>query len=557
MVRLLSQIREMGSPKEQELWAILPSALWDVDFSAALTWIESRQCPDARSFKLLLRSDSQALNECLRRLRVRDVSAGAIKLVGAIDREDCIERSASFLTEESKADFVRILMAAFRRKATVQLETAIVTKAGEPLDVEVQWCFTPGGDGRLTRAIVSVVDISEERKLHQRLMLAERMSTIGTLTASVTHEIKNPLTFVWNHLQALQRPEHKMPRETRQLVREAFEGADRIRAVTREITELSHEPDDTVELVSLEEALDSAIRLAGPEVKHRATVVRDYAVEPLQIEASKARVGQVFVNLIVNAAQAIPSGDRKRNQITVKTRRSEDGQISVEIQDTGPGIPPHLLRRIFDPFVTTKPSGRGTGLGLSICQSIVHSMDGTIDLQSQPGQGTIARVVFPRSARARKITTMRPQPVSAIHAATKQRLRMLVVDDEPVIARLIKKVFAKHDVTCAHDGREAISLMSANDYDVVLCDLIMPEMTGMDVYRAALQRPTPVHERIVFMTGGAFTARARDFLHRIPNLRVEKPFELSQLERMVYEAARLGTKTPSPDSEAPARRKFG
>jgi CheY-like chemotaxis protein len=132
-----------------------------------------------------------------------------------------------------------------------------------------------------------------------------------------------------------------------------------------------------------------------------------------------------------------------------------------------------------------------------------------------------------------------PPSISAIRRAAGGKLSILVVDDEPVIARLIQKALVDHDVTTASDGREAVALMGENAYDVILCDLIMPEMTGMDVYRAALQRAKPMNDRIVFMTGGAFTQRARDFLESVPNLRIEKPFELGHLERTIYEAADL------------------
>jgi len=187
--------------------------------------------------------------------------------------------------------------------------------------------------------------------------------------------------------------------------------------------------------------------------------------------------------------------------------------------------------------VTTKPAGRGTGLGLSISRRIVHSLEGTIEIQSHPGHGTVARVVLPRATRAQRPLTVPPPSMSAIRRAARGKLSVLVVDDEPVIARLIQKALVEHDVTTAHDGREAVALMGENAYDVILCDLIMPEMTGMDVYRAALQRATPVNDRIVFMTGGAFTQRARDFLQSVPNLRIEKPFDLTHLERTIYEAA--------------------
>ncbi|MFZ1866183.1 MAG: ATP-binding protein [Polyangiales bacterium] len=540
MVRLIRQSKEPSPERDDRTWALLPSALWDLDFTGPLDWIEAQGCKDADEFKSLVRNDPEALSECLNRLRIQRVSAGAVSLAGAASSEECIRRSPELLTAESKADFLRVLMAAFRAERDVHLETAIVTCAREPRDVRVHWRFVPNDDERFERAIVSVVDMTAERDLQQRLLLAERMSAIGTLTASIIHEVKNPLTFVWNHLRSLRDAKEPLGQDAEELIREAFEGAERIRIISNEIASLSHPGSAAeIETVNVKQVLDSAIRLAQPEIQHRATVAREYEEGSLYVRGSRTRVGQVFVNLIVNAAQAIDPGDHARNTITIRVRSTERDRVCVEVQDTGPGIPPQLLRRIFDPFVTTKPAGRGTGLGLSICRRIVHSLEGTIELQSHPGQGTVARVVLPKATRAQRPLTVPPPSISAIRRAAGGKLSVLVVDDEPVIARLIQKALVDHDVTIANDGREAVALMGENAYDVILCDLIMPEMTGMDVYRAALQRANPLHDRIVFMTGGAFTQRARDFLESVPNLRIEKPFELSHLERTIYEAADL------------------
>jgi signal transduction histidine kinase len=538
MVRLIRQSKETEPKRDDRVWEFLPTALWDLNFRGPLEWIDAQGCHDADEFKQLVRNDPEALTQCLERIRIRRVSAGAVSLVGAASEEECIRRSRELLTAESKADFLRILMAAFRNEHDVHLETAIVTCSGESRDVRVHWRFVESDDGSFDRAIVFVVDMTAEHELQQRLLLAERMSAIGTLTASIIHEIKNPLTFVWNHLRSLRDLSEPLSPEAAELVREAYEGSERIRIISNEITSLSHGGDGAeVETVNLKQVLDSAIRMAQPEMQHRATIVREYEEGNLYIHGSKTRINQVFLNLIVNAAQAIDPGDLAQNTITVRARSTEKDRVCVEVQDTGPGISSQLLRRIFDPFVTTKPAGRGTGLGLSICRRIVHSLEGTIEIQSHPGQGTVARVVLPKAPRARRPLSMPPTSLSAVRRAKRGKLAVLVVDDEPVIARLIQKALVKHDVTTAHDGREAVALMGQHAYDVILCDLIMPEMTGMDVYRAALQRVTPVNERIVFMTGGAFTQRARDFLQSVPNLRIEKPFDLNHLERTIYEAA--------------------
>ncbi|MDH4281242.1 MAG: ATP-binding protein [Myxococcales bacterium] len=540
MARPIRQSNETAPNRDERLWERLQCALWDLDFRGPLDWIEAQGCQDADEFKRRVRNDPGALIECLRLTRIDRVSAGAVSLVGASSEDECLRRSPELLTAESKADFLRVLVAAFRREHDVHVETAIVTCSREPRDVRVHWRFLEGEGGRFERAIVSVVDMTAEHELQQRLLLAERMSAIGTLTASIIHEIKNPLTFVWNHLRSLRESGEPLSSEAAERIGEAFEGAERIRTIANEISSLSHGGDGAeLESVDLKPVLESAIRMAQPEIEHRAQVLREYEDGTLCIRGAKTRIIQVFLNLIVNAAQAIDPGDRMQNTITIRARSTEKDRVCVEIQDTGPGIPPQLLRRIFDPFVTTKAAGLGTGLGLSICRRIVHSLEGTIEIQSHPGQGTVARVVLPKAVRPRRQLTVPPPSMSAIRCAARGKLSVLVVDDEPVIARLIQKALVDHQVTIAHDGREAVAFMGENAYDVILCDLIMPEMTGMDVYRAALQRANPMNDRIVFMTGGAFTQRARDFLQSVPNLRIEKPFDLDHLERTIYEAADL------------------
>jgi len=552
MVRLLRQPRQ-APPSNDDVWSLLPSAVWDLDFTEVLSWIDAQGCRDATEFKRLVRNDPSALSQCLRRTRVVRVSGGAVALVGASSEEESVRRLPEILTEESKADFLRVLVAAFRNEKDVHLETAITTCALEPKDVRVHWRFVPNQAGRFDRALVYASDMTDERDLQQRLLLSERMSAIGTLTGSIIHEIKNPLTFVWNHLQTLLREAPGLSAGARERIREAYDGAERIRQISQEFTELAHggEPSEA-EVVDLKQALDGAIRIARPEIQHRARVVREYEEAALHTRGTDTRVGQVFLNLIVNAAQAIEPGDVSRNTITVRARGIEHDRVCIEIHDTGPGIPPQLLRRVFDPFVTTKPAGRGTGLGLSICRRIVHSLGGTIEIHSHPGQGTVVRVVLHKASPVPVPLSAPPPSASATRLAAARRLRVLVVDDEPVIARLIQKALTHHEVTIAHDGREAVALMGEHLYDVILCDLIMPEMTGMDVYRAALQRPTPLHERIVFMTGGAFTQRARDFLQKVPNLRIEKPFELGHLERTICEAAEASLPRPERESVHPS-----
>jgi CheY-like chemotaxis protein len=254
-----------------------------------------------------------------------------------------------------------------------------------------------------------------------------------------------------------------------------------------------------------------------------------------QVLGSEHRLGQVFLNLLINAAQAIPEGAADRNLVNVVTGVADDGRVVVEITDTGAGIPEDVLPRIFDPFFTTKPVGVGTGLGLSIVHGIVSGMGGEIKVRSEPGMGTIFTVLLPPAPPApAPADAPAPRPrAEAPHAGD-----VLVVDDEPLVGRAVTRILSPpHRVTLASSGAEALALLEAHRYDVVLCDLMMPGMSGMDLHERVARSAPEVASRMVFLTGGAFTDGAREFLARVPNARLEKPFEPAVIRDAV--AARL------------------
>jgi two-component system cell cycle sensor histidine kinase/response regulator CckA len=210
--------------------------------------------------------------------------------------------------------------------------------------------------------------------------------------------------------------------------------------------------------------------------------------------------------------------------------RAEGERVIAEVADNGPGIEGPMLSRVFDPFFTTKP-GVGTGLGLPICHSIVKRLGGEIEVASTKGVGTVFRVSLPVRARFRPQRVLTPPP----SAAKTTRARVLVVDDELPLASMLSRVLSdEHDVFIATSAREALEqLRRRPDFDVVLCDLLMPAMSGMDLYRELKNQLTGLEERMVFMTGGAFTPRAAEFLASVPNLRLEKPFDLNQVRQLV------------------------
>jgi PAS domain S-box-containing protein len=275
----------------------------------------------------------------------------------------------------------------------------------------LQWMSVAYPDRGLVYAAAR--DVTDQRHAEQaaqevqgRLILAERMATVGRLAAGVAHEINNPLVAVLANLEMIQADlltlgdgEPEKLRELAELVGEALAGAVQVRNIVRGLRNLSRTEDDQLSITDIRDVLDLAVAMVGHDVRDRARLRTDYGQTPL-IEADPARLGQVFINLLVNATQAIPQGHVDANEIRLTTWTDSTGAVVVEVRDSGPGMDAATMGRIFDPFFTTRPVGSGTGLGLSLCHTIVTGLGGSISVTSEQGHGAAFRVVLPPAPEA-------------------------------------------------------------------------------------------------------------------------------------------------------------
>jgi len=392
------------------------------------------------------------------------------------------------------------------------------------------------------RDVTEEVQAKEQRDLLQRqLMFADRMASVGTLAAGAAHEINNPLAYVTANLDLVieelaalggTAPTAAQLAEWTAMAVEAREGTERIRKIVRGLTSFSRTDPERLRVLDLTPTVELACKLAFNEIRQRARLVKDFGEIP-RVEADDSQLGQVFLNLLVNAAQAIPEGETEVNEIRVVTTTDAQGRAVIEVRDTGSGIPDHVIGRVFDPFFTTKPVGVGTGLGLSICHNIVTRLGGEITLHRGDGRGTIVRVVIPAAAARSE-----PAPVAAttVLAPTKRRRAVLIVDDERAVGVALGRALREHDVTVVTSAKEALDLIvSKRPFDVILSDLMMPGMSGMDLYDELAGRYPQVAERMVFITGGAFTPDGIAFLERVPNQRLEKPFDAATVRTLVQQ----------------------
>ena len=405
------------------------------------------------------------------------------------------------------------------------------------------------------RALLSGEIDAERNKLQSQLLVSDRMASTGTLAAGVVHEINNPLAAVIANLDVMVAslgpdgdggPSSEQPvrsatwlrDEIRGPLNDAREAARRMRFIVRDLKVFSRASDDELQgEVDIQGIMESSLRMAANEIRHRARVVTHYGPLP-KVRVNQARLGQVFLNLLVNAAQALPEGSAERHEIRVSTRLDGARGI-IEVRDTGPGIPPQIIGRVFDAFFTTKEVGNGTGLGLAISHRIVTDMGGDLSVESEVGKGTTFRVTLPLGSMPVTETVPSARPAESAHL----RGRILLVDDEAFLLRITTLVLGKHhEVVVTQSANEALSLITAGErFDLILCDLMMPQMTGMDLHCELLHVAPEQAGRMIFLTGGAFTPAAQQFLSDRSIEYLEKPFDSANLRAIVQRHLRAHT----------------
>ncbi|HET9623497.1 MAG TPA: response regulator [Kofleriaceae bacterium] len=396
--------------------------------------------------------------------------------------------------------------------------------------------------GKVTGAVLVSRDVSDKKQTEMHLMLSDRMASVGTLAAGVAHEINNPLASVIANLDmALQdvlalAETAKLPPDLSDELKDARTAADRVREIVRDLKIFSRGEEERHGPVDVEAVLESTLRMAWNELRHRAKIVKRYTKIP-PVDANDSRLGQVFLNLIINAAHAIPPGNFEANEIRISTGIDAAGRVVVDIGDTGTGIPPEVRPRLFTPFFSTKPVGVGTGLGLAISHRIITQMGGTISYDTEVGRGTTFHISLPVAGgsavpqQTQKMWTKSPAV---------RRGNVLVIDDEESLAQALRRFLStEHEVTAVYRARDALDLLELGTrYDVVLCDLMMPQITGMELHNEVSRLDAAQAARFVFLTGGAFTPSAREFLLATTNRRIEKPFDLKDVRRIVNDMIR-------------------
>jgi len=401
--------------------------------------------------------------------------------------------------------------------------------------------------GRVLGAVMVFQDVTEQRRLRQRLDRADRLASTATVASGIAHEVNNPLAFVVANLAfVLDEIRHfgssssPLPsgenwcKGVETALLEAQQGAARVCQIVADLrsfsaTESERESTGILgvrERVDVRETLDWALGMAASALR-AVNVVRDFETVPVVI-GDATRLGLALVNILVNAAESMAMAGHELRRVTLVTRTHEEGDVMIEICDTGIGMRADVSRRALEPFFTTKEAGRGRGLGLSICHGIATSMGGTIELESEVGRGTVVRLRLP--------ACVNPSPrVAPTIVERAVRGYVLIVDDEVMMRSVLQRVLGKHhELTCPKTSPEALALIDGGlRFDLILCDLMMPLLSGPAFHAELVRRHPDQARRTVFLTGGAVRPEVLEFLHSSQKPCLQKPFDPVQLCEVV------------------------
>ena len=381
-------------------------------------------------------------------------------------------------------------------------------------------------------------EIERRSQVQQQLIRTERAASMGNLSAGLAHEINNPLAYVIGNLELLDvefesagaRVLSERFEETRHLVAESLEGALRVADLVRDLKSFSHVGEDEFGPVALAPAIEAASRLVANEMRHRARLEVDCDAS-LYVLGNEGRVQQVLVNLMVNAAHAIEVGSADENLVRLSARRSGD-QTRLEVSDTGCGMPAEVVDQIFEPFFTTKSVGQGTGMGLFVTRNVVKSMGGSLEVESAPGVGS-RFVISLRHCEAPSVS-LEPCGADRESSSPARSLRILVIDDEESVLVYLQRALPHHCLTIKSNPRDALErILGGSDDDLVLCDLMMPEMTGMELYAEVQQGRPEFAKRMLFMTAGILVQEGHEFLNSLPGRWIQKPMRVANLEELI------------------------
>lgn len=439
-------------------------------------------------------------------------------------------------------------------KATNELH--LVNDAGEKILIDFSAAPLKISDERLI--ILMYVDITERAQFRLQAIVNDKLASVGVLASGVAHEINNPIAWVLANLMQMKNTIHTLQTEVaisknahseaasltpklktlflefEEMVNDSIQGANRVQNIVQDLigfTRVSHED---IDLINVHDVIDSALNIASPHYKYKALLEKKFEENLPNIHVNSGKLHQVILNFILNAAQAIPDGKQEENKIKIITA-FEDEKVRIDISDTGCGIPSDNLAKIYQPFFTTEAESGGIGLGLSICYEIIRNLNGTVQINTKINEGTTFSIFLPLGN-----TLLQQTEKNQFTPTNISKKNILIIESEINLLNSLQRFLSTHhDVTTAVGGKAGLELLMKEDriFDVILCDLAMPDVDGADIYYALQKQSPSITNHMIFIENGDYEAKLNDFINQEPVSCLKKPLDLTELLQTIEKSA--------------------
>jgi two-component system NtrC family sensor kinase len=420
-----------------------------------------------------------------------------------------------------------IITGEIRRETRAEIEATLPREKGAARRLVLVAATIGGSPDRIA---VLIRDVTETRAAQAQLRESERLATIGSLASGVAHELNNPLSAIATFARTID--VSGLAAADVEAVRAIGDEALRAGGIVRNLLGFARKRQPERKPVAVGPIIERALVLRRYELrKDRVAVELDCPPDLPLVEGDDQQLLQVMLNLVVNAQQAMAERGGDERRLTIRVRGSLAAGLTIAVEDTGPGIPPDILPRLFEPFFTTKPEGVGTGLGLSLCEGIIAEQGGRVWAENRPEGGARFVVELPEVVALGQAVT-RPSGTRAVAIAPQ---RILVADDDDGSRRALQRVLTKlgHQVEAVSDGLSALDRLRAETFDVVVSDLHMPGLSGMNLFYAVVAERPDVARRFLFVSGDTVSQEVRTFVERVGQPMLRKPYEIEALQHVL------------------------
>ncbi|MGC4065669.1 MAG: response regulator [Polyangiaceae bacterium] len=444
---------------------------------------------------------------------------------------------------EDQAVFLENLERVSRGESVSALEYRLRARDQRQLVVEMSTVALEYDGGQAVLAFGR--DVTLRKRAEQGQLRADRLSALGLLAGGMAHALNNPLTYVLLNLEHVARylpslaSDKLAVADVMARLEEAREGAERMATIVKRMRGFARTEESASRVLDVRSVVEAVVELIGHELHHRGKLTMRFDAMP-QVMANQSKLEQICLGLLLFAAEMLPDDVSRRPEVRLSLGVDERHFALLEVVCEGCTIEESEIERLLDPFTQSEES-RAAGFGLSVCRGLVEQLGGTLIARAFPGNGLLLRTCLPcvPSSRVPESTVPRSSRPS-VAPSTVGRGRILLVDDDPGIGKGLRLLLEdEHDVTCFEDPQEALrELLRDSGYDLIFCDLMMPKLSGMDLYQVLRFNRPGYETRMVFMSGGAFTAAARAFLSQVTNARIEKPFNVQALRSLLKQRIR-------------------